>query len=758
MADLNVALILRLVDRATAPARAALRQVERAGAGMQRFGAAQVALSRSQIAAAQDRTRALGGEAMALAATGYGMVKMLQPAIRFEKKMAEVGKVVDFEAENGLTRLGQDVQALVTSGGLPMAADGIADIVAAAAQANLIDAALPDEEKRQQLVAFGEAAAKMGVAFDIGAAQAGEAMATWRTQLGLNQSEALLLGDAVNHLSNKMNASAGAVTDVIARSGALAKVAGLSTTEIAALSAAFVQAAPSPEIAATALKSFTGTLVSGETMTARQAEVMDRLGISATDLAKRMRTDAQGAIVDVMASLAQLPEYEQSSALSQLFGEESIGAIAPLLSNLDELKRVFGLVADQANYAGAMTAEYEGVAATTASKLVVLRNYANRLAVTIGIPLLGSINRLVDVIGPLIDRFTEWSEAHPELVRQMALAAAGLLALRAALLVGRFALETVKMALWALNGAVGALIWALGGAVRMVAWFGRGLLFMGRIAGGAVLVGLRGLAGAIRLVGSALLWAGRMALANPLMLVITGIALAAWAIYENWSGFVAYFTEKVDRVRAAFDEGLLNGVLKLLSEFNPFRMMFDGAVALARFVLEKLSAAFDLNLFDKGVAMIASLKDGIWSMLVGMVDAIKAKLSSIVPDWMIDAYKWAKGSDAPAAAGAAPGATPPGRALGGPVRAGQIYRWMEEGAEMFSPRVDGSVVSTRELRALRAPGAGGRGGGSSLSIGDIVIHAATGQSPDEIARAVRRELERVLRESSALHDGGAYAG
>lgn len=94
------------------------------------------------------------------------------------------------------------------------------------------------------------------------------------------------------------------------------------------------------------------------------------------------------------------------------------------------------------------------------------------------------------------------------------------------------------------------------------------------------------------------------------------------------------------------------------------------------------------------------------------------------------------------------------RALGGPVRAGQIYRWMEEGQEFFSPRTDGSVISTRDLKALRLGGGGSR----SFRIGDINIHAVAGQSAEDIARAVRRELERLARlAGSPLHDGGAYA-
>lgn len=96
------------------------------------------------------------------------------------------------------------------------------------------------------------------------------------------------------------------------------------------------------------------------------------------------------------------------------------------------------------------------------------------------------------------------------------------------------------------------------------------------------------------------------------------------------------------------------------------------------------------------------------------------------------------------------------RALGGPVRAGAIYRWMEEGQELFVPRTDGMVVSNRELRAMRTASGGNRAGG--ISIGGITINAAPGQSPADIARAVRRELERLARQGrAALHDGGAHA-
>lgn len=127
---------------------------------------------------------------------------------------------------------------------------------------------------------------------------------------------------------------------------------------------------------------------------------------------------------------------------------------------------------------------------------------------------------------------------------------------------------------------------------------------------------------------------------------------------------------------------------------------------------------------------------------------------------------------------AVPGVNVPARALGGPVRAGQTYQWQEEGRELFVPRVDGNVISNRQLRAMQgmaeapsrirvtqaqpAPPAGGAGtaGGRSvrLDLGGITINAAPGMDPRTLARAVRREIEALARERGfALHDGGDYA-
>ncbi|MFG9976466.1 phage tail tape measure protein, partial [Pseudomonas aeruginosa] len=70
-------------------------------------------------------------------------------------------------------------------------------------------------------------------------------------------------------------------------------------------------------------------------------------------------------IRSVLQALKQQPEEEQNALATQLFGSESIGAIMPLLGNLEEVDRAFAAVANGADRAGSMMKEAEGVASTS---------------------------------------------------------------------------------------------------------------------------------------------------------------------------------------------------------------------------------------------------------------------------------------------------------------------------------------------------------------------------------------------------------
>lgn len=97
-------------------------------------------------------------DAVALGGALYGLVK---PAVKFESVMADVKKVVNFDTPQQFAQMSKDVLLLSTR--IPMAAEGIGAIVAAAGQAGIA---------REELLRFAEDAAKMGVAFDLSGEQA----------------------------------------------------------------------------------------------------------------------------------------------------------------------------------------------------------------------------------------------------------------------------------------------------------------------------------------------------------------------------------------------------------------------------------------------------------------------------------------------------------------------------------------------------------------------------------------------------------
>lgn len=316
-------------------------------------------------------------------------VDAAKKAIEFESTMADVAKVVDgLRDQNGaFTKSYYEMSdaLLNMSKNIPMTADALGQIMASAGQAGIAS---------EDLTKFTETAAKMGVAFDTTAEQAGEWMATWRTALNLSQTQVTALGDQLNYLGNTTSENVLKLSEVVTRVGALGQTAGLSAGEVAALAASMPGV--TAEISATGIKSMMIAMTAGASATSKQAAVLQQLGFTASDMANRMQTDAKGAIIDLLGAIKQLPAAEQTAALSQYFGKESVSSIAPLLKNLGYLQQQFAKVGDAAAYSGSMEAEYAVRADTTANKLQLMQNKLAALQVQIGNKILPYVNDALD--------------------------------------------------------------------------------------------------------------------------------------------------------------------------------------------------------------------------------------------------------------------------------------------------------------------------------------------------------------------------
>ncbi|AXP37800.1 TPA: phage tail tape measure protein [Haemophilus influenzae] len=359
------------------------------------------------------------------------MLAIAQPAIKFESAMADVKKVVNFDSPAQFKEMEQDILRLTRT--IPMASEEIAAIVAAGGQAGIA---------RENLLGYAEDAAKMGVAFEMAAGDAGTAMATMANVLGKLISEMAKFGDAINHLSDNANAKAADIVNVIARAGSDTRMLGLTENQAAALGSTFLSMGKAPEVAAQAIKGMSSAFA--ELKAGKHAKELQMLGLTPKSFAKAMNKDAQGAISDFIARIKKLPKDKQYPLLAKMFGKQYADDIMLLAQNTAEYNRQLGLLEERdengnLKYMGSMQREFENRSATTENNLQLLKNSFNEIGIAIGAKLLPPINLLVNKLKPVIYNILEWMNANPELVNQFVQIGGGLVAI-----IGGFvALKTV---------------------------------------------------------------------------------------------------------------------------------------------------------------------------------------------------------------------------------------------------------------------------------------------------------------------------
>lgn len=466
---------------------------------------------------------ATGGAKMIGMARGIGsdLMETSQAAIDFESSMADVKKVVDFDTPQQFKEMGNDILEMTKT--IPMAAQDLAQIVAAGGQSGIA---------REDLTGFAESAAKMGVAFDISAGQAGDMMAKWRTAFKMNQTEVVDLADKINYLGNTTAASAPLISDVVTRIGPLGEVGGVAAGEIAALGASMIGSGIQSDVAATGLKNMILALTAGESATKSQVGALNELGLSAEDVAQGMQDNAKETILKVLGAIRGLDKVKQASVLSDLFGKESLGAIAPLLSNLDGVQDNLNKVADSSKYAGSMEGEFSARSETTDNSLQLAKNNMEAFKIAIG-------NGLIPAMTPMISLLTQGVKWVSGIAQEFPGAAS--------------VLGTAAVSIAIFCGAVGALS-TLAGTVQTVATF----------------VQWAKEAGLATRIWTGIQWAWNAAMtANPVGVVIMGIAALiaiGYVLYQNWdtiSSFAATMWEGGKQAIADFCGTISNKVAEV---------------------------------------------------------------------------------------------------------------------------------------------------------------------------------------------------
>lgn len=543
--------------------------------------------------------------AVAAAAVAAPLGLAVREAVQFESAMSDVRKVVDFDTPQQFKEMGDDI--LRMSQELPMSAEGIAKIVAAGGQAGIA---------RDELKSFATDAIKMGVAFDITAEQAGQMMANWRTAFGMGQDQVVQLADQINYLSNTTAASSDAISDIVTRVGPLGDVAGISASQIAAIGASMASVGVKSDVAATGIKNLALGLVAGAGATKSQQEAFAQLGLSAEDVAKRMQTDAQGTIMDVLSRIKQLPKEAQATALSDIFGKESIEAIAPLLTQLDNLKDNFNKVGDASQYAGSMDAEYQARVGTTANQLQLVKNNLAALAINIGSLLLPAVSAVAGGLARAMGTVASFIAEHQTLAAVIMGTVGAILALTLAALTIRAAIAYYKYMVATINMVRDAHVAATVASKASAA--------STMVAGAAQ----RAFAIGARMAAAAQMALNAVMAMNPFILIVLAIMAVVAVLIYLWNT-----NENFRAACIAAWEAICNAVSSAWAAIS------SAASAAWAYITSAVSSAYSfiVGVFDSIMAVAVAVWDAAVSAAQSAWDSITSAVSQGV-QWCID--KW----------------------------------------------------------------------------------------------------------------------
>ena len=490
------------------------------------------------------------GQILGAAGVAFSLAQPIRQAIEFESAMSDVRKVVDFDTPEQFAQMQQDI--LKMGRDIPLVHKGLAALVAAGGQAGLA---------REELAKFAEDAAKMATAFDgLSADDAGKMMANWRTAFKMSQDEVRALSDQINYLSNVTASDTTTISDIVTRVGALGDVAGVSSASIAAIGTTMASVGVGSDVAATGIKNFMLSLVAGEAATKSQREAFKKLGLDSEQVSKDMQKDSEKTILKVLQGVSKLSKAEQATTLQQLFGKESIGAIAPLLTNLDNLKNNLDAVSDSTKYAGSMQKEFEARNATTANTLQLTKNRVAELGINIGSILLPGLNKTLEVINPLLGKVADFANQNKTLIGVIGGVVFGLASLKIASLALGYAWTFVS-----------------GGALILQKTY-----LALRSSAILAAVATKGWAAAQWLFNAAMT-------ANPIGLIVAAIAAviaAGVALYMHWDTVKAKFVEVWEGIKNWFTSfSLYDSGMKML------QTLADGIKAAAYAPVEAISGA-----------------------------------------------------------------------------------------------------------------------------------------------------------------------
>lgn len=457
-------------------------------------------------------------------------------AAKLESKIADVAKVVDVEiGSKAFTKLSNSaMEAAKYLGNMPgEVAELMAELAAGGTAAEKLD---------KMAIKVG----KIGVAFDVTAGEAGKSWMTIQNAMNATEEQTATIMDAMNAATNRFGGKASALMQFMAEGGAsVSQTLRVSGVKMQAFGNALQTVGISASESATTMERFQqGILGNAEAM-----QIFNKAGGGANGM------------------LAILEKAKNSGSAFNWLRDHDMGQystkLAQLANNMDGtkgLRNQLAFLSKSENVVGSSDKEYDNRSQTTEHKFNQTKVAAFNNALKLGQALLPVANQLMVAITPIIEKISLWITANPQL-------AASMMKVALAFAAGRMAL--------------GGLQKGVGFAIQLFGRF-KGVVSILKVGAGMAknfFLAFR-LASTLTKAATGLSFLGRafsalrlIFISNPIGLIITGIATAAYLIIKNWSKIKPFFANLFNSVWTTI-KGAVKIIAALFINFTPAGLIY----------------------------------------------------------------------------------------------------------------------------------------------------------------------------------------
>ncbi|MGX4745776.1 phage tail tape measure protein [Providencia rettgeri] len=545
---------------------------------------------------------------------GYAAKKVLVPGYDFEIGMSKVQALTRLDKNSDDYKMLRE-QARDLGATTAFTANEVAQGQAFYAMAGF---------KPEQIKNAMSGTLSMSLAGDIDLATTADIGSNILTGFKLNSNEMNRVSDALVATFTRSNTNLTMLGDTMKYVAPVASGLGVDLETAAVAAGKLGDAGIQGSMAGTGLRSILGRLAEPPKMA---GEALDKLKIKTRDAKGNLRQ-----FTDILAELdkktKKMGTAERAGLFKHIAGEEAFSALSVLVDQAGS-GQLQAMIAE----IKAAKGEAEKVAKTMTDNLDGdLKNLTSAYE-DVGIQVFGGADSpLRDItkrVTDLISKFGQWAKKNPELVKQITMITLGL------------------GAVLAVGGSISLMIAALIGPLAMAKL---SLSVLGIKGSGFLALLIK----PIKLIGTAFMMLGKALLANPIILIITAIAGAAYLIYKYWDDIVPYAKKlwsKVTEIFSQFWEGVKSYVLNwglvglVYQHWDEIVTITSRMWALVK---KTISDKWEQIVADvKGLPerfkqiggeIIDSLKNGIlekWEALKAQFAELKQMATNILPDWML---------------------------------------------------------------------------------------------------------------------------